>query len=293
MPSSDLTKTLSRSAILQRVRRVFGKSCLGHLSDDQCVEYYEMLDDLRQNSSAPYARMVEWVKAQGIQYIDERPDNTLKLAVRNTSNKLFGKLRNVVKTSPKLARHVQQVTSEALERIETTEKDKIKEDLQAQFDPLRETIAATIRFREEFDYWAKKSRKNKQADPQLPKLGTLWRESISDSVELFKTLHLIDDDFVENAKTKFNIGSIQVVLNQGNQQRSGDLLDSFLSRIAELPELTDGGNCEAGIDATDGELRPSEADIIPDWQGAQSLTERDEIHRGVPGEPATGDDRED
>lgn len=288
--TSPPTKLPTRDVMLRLTRQAFGKTTLQSMSDEQAIAFYKELWGLLRSTNAPYARIRDWLHTLQLPQIEARSEETLKLNVKLIGRRLFGKIKDTWKTIPEAHKQLREQKEQAVERVETEERGKIKEELQAKFDPLRETIAATVRFREEFEFWAKKSRYREIADPQLAKLGTLYRESIRDSIETFKTLDLIDEDVMERARQQVNINSINVLVNQGDQEKTNNLLDSFLSKISELPNMIEGGNCEAGPDTTDGESGTGETITVEYREGTESLSERDEIDRGIPGEPPEGDD---
>lgn len=267
----ETTATPDRKTILERTRKAFGSTGLRHLNDEQCVYFYQELQQLLLTDKHPHARILDWIHSLNIPRVEEQKHSTLRLSVRKAGNRLFGTVRDVRRRD---AHRIAKAKA-------------IKEE----FNPIEETIRSVQKFRDEFDYWAKKSRERDEPNVNVAKLGTLYKDSVKDSVELFQAMKLIDEKDIEKARERVSIGSIQVMINQNDAQHSTGFLDKFLSRITDFPEITDGEqHCEAGIDTTDGEPGAREAITVEHWEGREDPQETDEDDGSLFGEPPEGDD---
>jgi hypothetical protein len=233
--------SLARAEILAKTREAFGNTVLGKVTDAKAFKYYTTLKRLLDSGvPGPYAKMVKlvqnWNELKG-----QISPSYLKMLVYEVSRKLFGDLETLrkeqYKANPALAKKPPKPKTPKEEIRWEKEQTRQQEETE-KFDPLQETIRATVAFRAEFEHWSKLARDTEGITDiaGIIKAGNLWRESIKDSVELFQKLKIIDDGAIEKIRERVSIGTIQVLINQGvpNPQQTGGLLDRFLSEVGTL-----------------------------------------------------------
>ena len=292
----------TRAEILNKTREAFGNTVLGKVTDAKAFKYYTTLKRLLDSGvPGPYAKMTKlvqnWDELKG-----QISPSYLKMLVYEVSRKLFGDLETLrkeqYKANPALAKKPPKPKTPK-EEIQWDKEQIRQQEETEKFDPLQETIRATVAFRAEFEYWSNLARATDGIIDiaGIMKAGNLWRESIKDSVELFQKLKIIDDGAIEKIRERVSIGTIQVLINQGvpNPQQTGSLLDRFASEVVTLAieagtqELHNASEFCSEV----GESRPGDQAPMEIGEAGGDEPEGIESDRGVSPEPTARDNESD